>query len=243
MASRPTDRESLVIREVAKCFNSIARDYVSKRRRPWGQLLEPLKGAGVFLDVGSGGGRHAAYMVKQGAEGVCLDLAISMLKQARELEPRLHLVRGDMRELPFREECFDAALYIASIHHVPTKRLRLKAMAEAKRVLKPRGLLLVTAWSRWQLSMLGRMLKAWLRGSPWFFEAGDVEVPWTYRGRRYVRFYHLFTKRELRQLVEGVGLKIHLVKGFSPRPSLLPQNYVALASKEVGGHSAAEEAS
>lgn len=229
-------RERLVIKEVAECFEAIAEDYSSKRRRAWAQLLEPLAGAGLFLDVGSGGGRHAAYLVRRGGEGVCLDVAASMLKQAKRAEPRLHLVRGDMRELPFRGSAFDAVLCIASIHHVPTKEMRRRAVAEAKRVLKPHGLLLITAWSRWQLSMLGRALRAWLGGSPRFFEFGDVEVPWTYRGRKYVRFYHLFTKHELRRLVEEAGLRVRSIRGFSPRPSLLPKNYVALALKEVDGH-------
>lgn len=236
MAQRPDERECLVIKEVAECFDAIAEDYSSKRKRPWSQLLKPLEGARLFLDVGSGGGRHAAYLAGRGGEGVCLDIAKSMLKQAKGAGARLHLVRGDMRALPFREGSFDAVICIASIHHVPTRRVRVMAMLEVKRVLKPRGLLLITAWSRWRLSALWRMLKAWVGGSPRFFELGDVEVPWTYRGRRYIRFYHLFTRGELRRLVEDAGLKVLKVEGFSPRPSLVPQNYVALAVKEVDGH-------
>ncbi|MEM4699682.1 MAG: methyltransferase domain-containing protein [Candidatus Nezhaarchaeales archaeon] len=236
MAQRPIEREVLVIKEVAECFDAIAEDYSSKRRRPWSQLLELVGGPGLFLDVGSGGGRHAAYLAKRGGEGVCLDIAKSMLKQAKAAGARLHFVRGDMRALPFRGDSFDAVLCIASIHHVPTKRMRMMAVLEAKRVLKPRGLLLLTVWSRWRLSSLWGMLKAWVGGSPRFFEVGDAEVPWTYRGRKYVRFYHLFTKGELRKLVEGAGLRVLRLEGFSPRPSLLPQNYVALAVKEVGVH-------
>lgn len=227
-------REVEVLKEVAKCFEAIAENYASKRKRPWSSLLEPVENAGLVLDAGSGSGRHAVHLAKQGCEVICLDIAKGMLKQAKELKIGLHLVQGDLRSLPFKDECFDAALCIAAIHHLPTKGLRLKALAELRRVLRSRGALLVTAWSRWQLKMFGRALKTWLTSPAWLFEFGDVKVSWSTHGGRYFRFYHLFTKGELRRLVEEAGLKIKWLKGYSPRPSIIPRNYAALAIKEVG---------
>jgi len=228
-------RELKVLRQVVECFEAIAEDYASKRRKPWSELLNPLSGSGLVLDAGSGGGRHAAYLARRGVEVVCLDASSSMLKQARRHDRELGLVRGDLRELPFRDACFEAVACVASIHHVPTRRLRLKALKEVSRVLKPDSSLIITAWSRWQPKLLAKALKAWLTRPRWFFELGDVEVPWTLRGRRYLRYYHLFTKGELKRLIEEAGLKVSWVKGFSPRPSLLPRNYAALAIKPSEG--------
>ena len=48
-------------------------------------------------------------------------------------------VRGDMRSLPLRDSSVDATLYAASLHYAPVDA----AVAEAARVLRPGGLLVV----------------------------------------------------------------------------------------------------
>ena len=45
-------------------------------------------------------------------------------------------VVGDMEALPFEDEGFDAAMFIAALHHVPDP---LPALSEAARVVRPGG--------------------------------------------------------------------------------------------------------
>jgi SAM-dependent methyltransferase len=52
---------------------------------------------------------------------------------------------GDARELPFADASFDAAMLVAMIHHVDSPQ---RALAEARRVLRPGGRLALMAFTR-----------------------------------------------------------------------------------------------
>jgi len=234
------DRAVKVLKDVMEIYEEIAEDYVAKRRKPWSPLLsrlDTLPTPSLILDAGSGGGRHALPLANRGMEVVCLDFSKALLNTAKQLVKRatVHLVRGDLRCLPFKHNSFNAVVNIAALHHLPTSRLRLEALQEALRTLRKEGLLLVSVWSRRQLRFFWPLIKGFfakLRGR--LFEYGDVEVPWRYRGEVYLRFYHLFTCSELRKLIEQAGFKMVEVYGFSLKSKLLPQNYVAIAVKPAG---------
>lgn len=67
--------------------------------------------AGRILDLACGGGRHLAGLGRLGFRAVGLDLSEPLLREARgRLRPGLSLLRGDMRRLPFRNDCLDGAL-------------------------------------------------------------------------------------------------------------------------------------
>ncbi|WP_367294903.1 class I SAM-dependent methyltransferase [Levilactobacillus yonginensis] len=53
------------------------------------------------------------------------------------------LVTGDMTQLPFEDNYFDAVVASLSIHNVKPKASRQQAIAEAYRVLKPNGHLVI----------------------------------------------------------------------------------------------------
>jgi SAM-dependent methyltransferase len=61
------------------------------------------------LDLACGAGRHAAELEQAGARVVGLDLSPAMLHRARS-RTQAHLVRGDMRRLPFRPGSFEVAV-------------------------------------------------------------------------------------------------------------------------------------
>ena len=73
---------------------------------------------------------------------VGLDLTAAMLMRARRRAAGLHFaaLRGDAQRLPFRDASFDVAVLHLILAVVPAPTL---CLAEAARVLKPGGLLLV----------------------------------------------------------------------------------------------------
>lgn len=103
----------------------------------------------VVLDVGGGTGRAAAAIDAPGR--VVVDPSRGMLARVR---PPLAAVRGDASALPVADEAVDAVVVVDAFHHLPHQR---EAVAEALRVLRPGGVLLVRDFNR--ATVRGRLLE------------------------------------------------------------------------------------
>jgi SAM-dependent methyltransferase len=97
------------------------------------------------LDVGCGTGVLTRVLARRPevAEVVGVDAAPALLDRARELAaglPNVEFRAGDARKLPFEDESFDGVVFDSTLSHVPGPE---EALAEAARVLRPRGRLAV----------------------------------------------------------------------------------------------------
>jgi len=90
------------------------------------------------LDVGCGEGELARHLPEGGWLG--LDSSAEMLARA----PR-PTVRGDACALPFPDDSFGSVALLYVLYHLPDP---VRALAEARRVLRPGGLVVVAAPSR-----------------------------------------------------------------------------------------------
>jgi SAM-dependent methyltransferase len=97
------------------------------------------------VDIGCGTGYNLATLIAKGYQGVGIDLSSHGLRIARSRLPAGTLVQGDGEELPFRSSTFDAVIALDVLEHVDDGR----ALAEAFRVLRPGGLVVITvpAWA------------------------------------------------------------------------------------------------
>ncbi|MCA9411100.1 MAG: methyltransferase domain-containing protein [Candidatus Omnitrophica bacterium] len=94
-----------------------------------------------ILDLCCGGGRHLKQLINRGYERTFgIDLSPSLLEVAnRELESKSHLVRGDMRWIPFRCS-FQAILsFFTSFGYFPETAENLQVLREIRRLLLPNG--------------------------------------------------------------------------------------------------------
>jgi SAM-dependent methyltransferase len=107
-------------------------------------LREALKGAPGrrLVDIGGGTGNYALALRQEAWEPVVVDRSAEML--ARAARKGLETVEADAQRLPFEDETFDAAMMISMLHHVDD---RGAALAEARRVLRPRGRLVLKAYT------------------------------------------------------------------------------------------------
>jgi ubiquinone/menaquinone biosynthesis C-methylase UbiE len=113
-----------------------------------------------ILDVGGGPGAHASWLVERGYAVYLLDPVERHLEQAARL-PLAGVALGDARELPCENASADAVLLLGPLYHLTQREDRLAALREAKRALKPGGLLFALAISRWA-SLLHGLLDGYL---------------------------------------------------------------------------------
>ncbi|KTG10049.1 ubiquinone biosynthesis methyltransferase UbiE [Haloprofundus marisrubri] len=90
------------------------------------------------LDVGCGPGADSETFSAAGYDVTGIDLTPSFVESAHESVPAASFVRGDMRELPFRDETFDGVWSCASFHHVGRSDAP-GILREFERVLAPDG--------------------------------------------------------------------------------------------------------
>ena len=114
----------------------------------WWRLRET--GARRVLVVGCGYGRHVAYFARRGFDTTGLDASRAAIDMAHETarEDGLDLVLtcASATKMPFPTASFDAVYDHALLHHLSADD-RALAVTEYGRVLKPGGLLVISALS------------------------------------------------------------------------------------------------
>ena len=95
----------------------------------------------------------------------------------------LNVILGNMDDLPLETNSGIGLICIAAFHHLKTVELRLKTLAEFKRVLIKGSRLMISVWSINQGDH--KKLK---------FVYGDNLVPWTKHGKTHQRYYYIFKK-------------------------------------------------
>lgn len=183
-----------------------------------------LPASGRILDAGSGPGRYAIPLARQGYEMVLLDTDFGMLRLARAKCQSLPVrySTGDIRDLPFPTSSFDAVINLgAPLTYLTEAEQRRQAMTEMARVLKPGGVLLTTAVTRVSLY---RGMVYWM--NPDLIEqclSGQVTETGIFDG-----FTHgyAFLPGELAGLVRAAGLTVLDEVGCEGLASYLPPDHL-----------------
>jgi len=96
-----------------------------------------------YCDVGCGAGMAALLASRRGAEVSGVDAAESLLGIARERVADADFRHGDLEELPFPDGTFDVVTGFNSFQFAANP---VAALAEARRVSKPAGRIVVLTW-------------------------------------------------------------------------------------------------
>lgn len=136
-------------------------------------VLGPLRAAlapaavGQLLDVGGGTGNYSRALAADGWDPVVLDRNVEMLTQAAA--KGLTVSRADATALPVPDAAASAVMLISMLHHVPDWP---DALAEARRVVAPGGVVALMAFTREQLGVMG--VKPYFPRTLAHFEAGHA---------------------------------------------------------------------
>lgn len=175
-------------------YEHIAEHFSNTRYKPWPKVenfLQGLDQTSLVLDIGCGNGK---YLVSNPVTRIGTDRTQNLLEICANRG--FSVFRADCISLPIKNGVFDAAISIAVIHHFSTPDRRVKALSEILRVLAVGGKALIYVWAKEQDEK--------------HFDQQDVFVPWksnTQSGNTFQRYYHVFVKDELEQLVHQTSIQ------------------------------------
>jgi SAM-dependent methyltransferase len=165
------------------------------------------------LDVGGGPGAYAAWLADGGYEVKLVDATPLHVQQALELAAgRFDAAEGDARRLDEPDGSYDVVLLLGPLYHLLEREDRLAALGEARRVLRPGGLLAAAAISRFA-SLLDGLLRDLLDVDGWALVQRDLADGKHLPEGNHALFTNAYFHRpeELQAEVEAAGFQ---VEGF-----------------------------
>jgi SAM-dependent methyltransferase len=96
-----------------------------------------------YLDAGCGAGTAAELAAERGAQVSGIDAAAALLEVARMRVPGADFRLGDLEQLPFADDTFDIVTGFNSFQYAGNPQF---ALAEARRVAKPGGSVVIATW-------------------------------------------------------------------------------------------------
>ncbi len=104
----------------------------------------------LIADIGGGPGRYALWLADRGYRVEHRDLMPLHVAQLRAVaDPsRIKTTVGDARDLDLGDDAVDAVLLLGPIYHLRRRDERIRALREARRVVRPGGVVFVAAISR-----------------------------------------------------------------------------------------------
>jgi SAM-dependent methyltransferase len=139
-----------------------------RTRELLGRFLPPAPA--TVLDIGGGPGGHACWLAARGYQVHLSDITplhVEMARQASARQPEAPLAStevGDARALSWGPATADAVVLFGPLYHLTDQAERLQALREARRVLRPGGVLLAAAISRFA-SALDGLCRGYLKDS------------------------------------------------------------------------------
>jgi SAM-dependent methyltransferase len=115
---------------------------------------------GTVVDIGGAAGAYAFWLAEAGYIVHLIDAAPRLIAEAekRSAAARRPLAScrvGDARDLDLPGESGDIVLLLGPLYHLTETADRARALGEARRILKPGGLLFAAAISRWASALDG----------------------------------------------------------------------------------------
>lgn len=197
-----------ILKKVRQDYETIADDFDRTRQYLWSDLTifdKYIKPDMKILDLGCGNGRLFDMIKQKNVQYLGIDNCARFIQIAQEkyVENKSQFLTGDVLDSPPDPGNYDIVFFIATLQHIPSKKLRNQALENVYRSLKPGGYLLMTNWNLWQSKY-----RKHIRHNQWMkllrlsrLDWHDLMLPsW---GNKIQRYLHAFTSRELKGIVRA----------------------------------------
>jgi len=170
----------LVMENQEEVWDKISDPWKKYRKNSPEEVVNFLKNKkGKILDLGCGHGRN---LIDLKGEFYCVDFSIEQIKKvkkrAEEMGIKIKPIKSSISKLPFKNNSFDYAIFIATLHCIETKEKREKAVKELYRTLKPSAEAMISVWDKNQKK---------LKDKP-----KEAIMPWKHDGKEYQRYYYFY---------------------------------------------------
>ncbi|MFA6171330.1 MAG: methyltransferase domain-containing protein [Patescibacteria group bacterium] len=217
------DAQKKLLKIVKNNYEEIADEFHQTRMKNWqplwGEVVKfasRVKDGESILDLGCGNGRVLNALAGKKISYIGIDNSSKIIEHARS-NYQLSIINyqfivGDILGLDKIKEVadrkFDYIFCVAVLHHIPGQELRIGFLRQAEKYLKPGGKMLLTSWNIWEQKrfylVLAKSILLKLAGR-YEYDFGDILFPWKGKNLNSLRYYHAFTKGELKRLAEKSG--------------------------------------
>ena len=177
-------------------YDKIAEHFSNTRVIIWpkvNEFISSFNQNSKILDIGCGNGKNMG--TREDCEYIGIDKCSGLLNHSKK-QKNCKYSEGDCLNINYDNDIFDYVMSIAVIHHLSKEEDRLKSISEILRVLKKNGRALIYVWAYEQPKFKNE-------------ETQDVFVKWQLQKKftednielEYKRYYHLFKKNELEELI------------------------------------------
>jgi len=206
---------------------------------------------GNCIDLGCANGRHFEIFKNSNNKIIGIDNSSALLKLALERLRssdlysnvelnKIQLILGDLNFIPIRNYSIQNVFSVATIHHVKGQLERANVMKNLFDILRDEGYLLITVWRKWHKRVKKSFILDWFKRlypkykhqqeKVGLQEFGDKFVPWTFTRKNVTlhRFYHFFSKKEIKKLMQNFVIREFNMMGGPTKVD----NFFVLAQKK-----------
>lgn len=215
--------------QLTTTYNAIASWFSGTRKKHWPEFdwiqwqmssLYSDKKTLTVVEVWCGDGRLYPLLREICDQRWCtliytgVDISDSLLAIAQKNHPDASFVHSSMTEFLSQGETqsVDIIVGIASVQHL-TQSERETFWKQSYRLLRYGWSVMLTnrSFSRRFIHKYRKLLCLSIAkhiGTLWYYDANDLMIPYRYKGKKYMRYYHIFLLDELRRWSQRWGFVI-----------------------------------
>ena len=183
------------------------------------RLVDSLTGDESILDLGCGNGELARALARRAHSGpyLGLDFSLPLLADASDIPTGFpaKFIEADLTKLSMLSDQllmtdhWSLITSFATLHHIPSRELRLQFLQTVHALLAPRGRFLLSTWQFLNSEKLRARLQPWERIglTAADVDEGDHLLDWK-RGGEGLRYVHQYSEEELSTLANECGFEV-----------------------------------